>query len=118
MLSGKYLDPETKGARYSASDPAGRLQQVPTEKLNQLKDLAEANDMTLATLSLAWVAGQPGITSPIIGTRSEKQLTESVAACQTKLGEDVLKAIDEIFAPGSHHVAYYNANFGPNARTA
>lgn len=116
MLSGKYLNPETKGARYSASDPGGRLHQVPTGQLTQLKELAEANELSLATLSLAWVAGQPGITSPIIGARSEKQLRESVAACEVKLSGDLLKSIDEIFEPGSHHVNYYNANFGPNAR--
>jgi len=117
MLSGKYLDPDTKGARYSSSDPGGRLKQAPSEQLAQLKALAEANDMSLATLSLAWVAGQPGITSPIIGARSEKQLEESAAACALKLSGDLLKSIDEIFAPGSHHVGYYSANFGPNART-
>lgn len=116
MLSGKYLDPDTKGARYSASDPGGRLKQVPVEQLKQLKELAEANGMSLATLSLAWVAGQPGITSPIIGARSEKQLTESAAACEKKLDASLLALIDAIFEPGSHHVSYYSANFGPGGR--
>lgn len=116
MLSGKYLDSGTKGARYSSSDPMDRLKQVPTARLQRLKVLAERNEMSLATLSLAWVASQPGITSPIIGARSEKQLTESVAACQIQLGEKVLKQIDAIFAPGTHYVNYYTGNFGPNAR--
>lgn len=115
MLSGKYLDPSTSGARYS-SDPNGRLKQVPVEDLKRLKELADQNEMSLAHLSLAWVAGQTGITSPIIGARSEKQLTESVAACQASLSPDLMKAIDEIFAPGTHHVNYYTANFGPNTR--
>lgn len=116
MLSGKYLDPQTKGARYSNSDPSGRLAQIPTEKLLKAKALAESNDMTLATLSLSWVAGQAGITSPIIGARSEAQLKESVLACQVKLSDSLLKEIDEIFEPGSNNVNYYNANFGPGTR--
>ncbi|AIE86331.1 aldo/keto reductase [Fimbriimonas ginsengisoli] len=116
MLSGKYLEPGTKGARYSASDPGGRLKQVPVAKLRRLKALAERNEMSLATLSLAWVASQPGITSPIIGARSEQQLRESAAACERKLSPKLLKAVDEIFEPGSHHVNYYSANFGPNGR--
>ena len=116
MLSGKYMDPGTKGARYSSSDPMDRLKQVPSARLQRLKVLADRNDMTLAALSLAWVATQPGITSPIIGARSEKQLEESVAACQVQLSEKILKQIDAIFAPGSHYVNYYTANFGPNAR--
>ncbi len=116
MLSGKYMDGKADGARYSSSDPAGRLKQLPIPKLQRLKKLAEKNEMTMAKLSLAWVASQPGITSPIIGARSEEQLRESVEACETKLSEKLLKQIDEIFAPGSHHVEYYTANFGPNAR--
>lgn len=118
MLSGKYLDSGASGARYSKSDPMDRLKQVPAARLQRLRVLAERNDMTLATLALAWVASQPGITSPIIGARSEKQLEESVAACQVQLNDKILKQVDAIFAPGSHYVNYYTASFGPNARPA
>lgn len=116
MLSGKYLDDKTKGARYSASDPMGRLKMLPRPKLQRLKSVADRAGMSLSTLSLAWVANQPGVTSPIIGARSVEQLKESAAACQVKLSEKLLKQIDEIFKPGSMHVEYYNARFGPNAR--
>jgi len=116
MLSGKYLDQKPEGARYSKSDPSGRLQKVPRQKLLRLRALAEKNGMSLATLSLAWVASQPGITSPIIGARDVKQLEESVAACQVQLTDKLLKQIDAIFEPGSYYVDYYNANFGPGKR--
>ena len=116
MLSGKYLDSKTKGARYSGSDPMGRLKQLPRPKIQRLKGIADRAGISLSTLSLAWVAGQPGITSPIIGARSAEQLKESAGACEVKLSERVLKQIDEIFKPGSMHVEYYSANFGPNAR--
>lgn len=116
MLSGKYLDSDGENGRYTKSDPMGRLKQIPVARLQRLKVLAERNDMSLATLSLAWVASQPGVTSPIIGARSEQQLEESIAACQIQVPEKVLKQIDAIFAPGSFYVNYYSANFGPNAR--
>jgi len=116
MLSGKYLDGTPAGARYSKSDPSGRLQRVPRQKLMRLRALAERNGMSLATMALAWVASQPGITSPIIGARDVKQLEESVAACQIQLTDKLLKQIDAIFEPGSHHVDYYNADFGPGKR--
>ena len=70
----------------------------------------------MTALSLAWVAAQPGVTSPIIGARSVGQLTETVEAVQKPLSEEVLKAIDEIFAPGDFDVPYYQAAFGPNAK--
>lgn len=116
MLSGKYLEKTPPSARYSKSDPGGRLKRLPREKLRRLQKLAERNGMSMATLSLAWVASQPGITSPIIGAKSEKQLEESAAACQVALSEKVLKAVDAIFEPGSHSEDYYTAAFGPNAR--
>ena len=118
MLSGKYLEGDPKEGRYAKSDPGGRLKQLPKQKLLRLKGLAERNGMTMAALSLAWVANQPGVTSPIIGARNKQQLKESVAACQLKLSEKVLKGVNDIFEPGSHHVDYYSASFGPNARGA
>lgn len=115
ILSGKYLDGASK-ARYSKSDPQKRVEQAPKPILMKLKKLAEKNGHSLATLSLAWVANQKGVTSPIIGARSIQQLEESVKACQVVLSEKTLAAVDEIVAPGSHYVNYYQANFGPGAR--
>lgn len=116
MLSGKYLEKKPKGARYSASDPMGRLTRLPRAKLLRFKSLAERQEMSMATMSLAWVANQPGITSPIIGAKNAKQLAESAAACEMSLSQRLLEQIDKIFEPNSHHIDYYSANFGPNAR--
>lgn len=116
MLSGKYLDQKPDEGRYAKSDPGGRLAQLPLAKLKRFRALCQKNDLSMTQASLAWVAGQPGITSPIIGARSVKQLTESVEACQTKLPAKMLEAIDTIFAPGEHDVVYYNAAFGPGER--
>ena len=115
ILSGKYLVKDSETGRYSKSDPQNRVAQAPVEKMIALKEIADGLNISLATLSLAWVSNQKGITSPIIGARSEKQLEESAAACELKLSAEVLESIDKIFVPGSHHVEYYKANFGPNA---
>lgn len=116
QLSGKYLGSSSGRARYATSDPMKRVNARSSQVVSKLKRIADRNGMTLATLSLAWVAGQPGITAPIIGARTESQLEESAAACQTKLSEKVMKAVDAVIAPGTHVSEYYNANFGPNAR--
>lgn len=116
QLSGKYLEGKPKAGRYVKSDPGNRVNAKTSALVARLKRIADRNGMSLATMSLAWVAGQPGITSPIIGARSEKQLEESAAACQVKLPEKVLKQIDTVAAPGSYAIDYYSADFGPNAR--
>ena len=115
MLSGKYLG-DAKGARYAESDTMGRKAQLPLDKLHRLKSLAEENGMSMATLSLAWVAAQPGVTAPIIGARSVAQLKESAAALETPVPEALSKALDEVFAPGDFDVVYYQSAFGPNKR--
>jgi aryl-alcohol dehydrogenase-like predicted oxidoreductase len=116
QLSGKYLDGTPERGRYSASDPMNRVSERSTEAVRQLKKVADGAGMSLTELSLAWVASQPGITSPIIGARSEKNLEESAKACNMKVDTDIMGAIDAIVAPGSYIVDYYSANFGPNAR--
>ena len=116
QLSGKYLDKKPRKARYVKSDPAGRVNATTMRVVKRLKKIADSADMSLATLSLAWVATQPGITVPIIGARTVRQLNESVKACQTALEPDLLEKIDKVVEPGSHLLDYYTANFGPNVR--
>ncbi|MCW5941392.1 MAG: aldo/keto reductase [Fimbriimonadaceae bacterium] len=116
QLSGKYLGPKPDRGRYAKSDPGNRVNPRTSETVAKLKALADDAGLSLATLSLAWVAGQPGVTSPIIGARSADQLRESAAACEVKLGADLLAKIDEVVPPGSNVLDYYSANFGPNVR--
>jgi aryl-alcohol dehydrogenase-like predicted oxidoreductase len=116
QLSGKYLAKKPKRGRYATSDPMNRVNTRSSAAVAKLARIAQQNGMSLTTLSLAWVAGQPGITSPIIGARDLKQLEESAAACQLRLSEKVLKRIDSAVPPGSNILDYYTANFGPNAR--
>lgn len=117
ILSGKYLDANPERGRYAKSDPQNRVNPRSAERVRRLKRVADKNGMSLTTLSLAWVASQPGITSPIIGARSLAQLEESVAACNVRLSGKTLAEIDKICEPGSHTIDYYRAHFGPNART-
>jgi aryl-alcohol dehydrogenase-like predicted oxidoreductase len=57
---------------------------------------------------------QPGVTSPIIGPNSVKQLEENMAALSVSITEDDLKAVDSWIEPGTHTENYYRADFGPH----
>jgi aryl-alcohol dehydrogenase-like predicted oxidoreductase len=50
-------------------------------------------------VALAWLLANPVVTAPIIGPRTEEQLTSSLRALDVKLDEEVLRRLDEIF-PG------------------
>lgn len=55
-----------------------------------------------ADVALAWVLSNPVVTSPIIGPRTAEQLEENVKALESKLSEEVLKKLDEIWpGPGN-----------------
>lgn len=116
QLSGKYLNEKPKKGRYVQSDPWKRITKGSSNAVKKLKAIADRNNLTLTELSLAWVASQPGITVPIIGAKSPKQLEEAVNGCQTKLSAKTLEQIDKAIEPGSVTVRYYAADFGPNAR--
>ncbi|MBL8087562.1 MAG: aldo/keto reductase [Chthonomonas sp.] len=115
QLSGKYLD-GAKGARYSKSDPMKRLSGASREAIARYKKIADRYEITMTELALGWVASRPGVTSPIIGARSEQQLEQAVKGCLTKLSPKAEEQIDRVLRPGEFITDYYNANFGPNAR--
>jgi len=52
-----------------------------------------------ADVALAWVLGNPGVCSPIVGPRTVAQLDENVAACEIRLDAKVREELDEIW-PG------------------
>ena len=52
-----------------------------------------------ADVALAWLLRNPGVTAPIIGPRTDRQLESALHAAEIKLSDDVLKELDRIF-PG------------------
>jgi aryl-alcohol dehydrogenase-like predicted oxidoreductase len=52
-----------------------------------------------ADVALAWLLANPVVTAPIVGPRTEDQLTGALRAAEIQLDQDALKELDEIF-PG------------------
>jgi aryl-alcohol dehydrogenase-like predicted oxidoreductase len=52
-----------------------------------------------ADVALAWLLKNPVVTAPIIGPRTDEQLTGALRALEIEFSEDALKKLDEIF-PG------------------
>ena len=52
-----------------------------------------------AEVALAWLLAQPGVTAPIIGPRTEEQLTQAARGLDVQLGDVELARLDQIF-PG------------------
>ena len=98
VLSGKYI-------KETAADNA-RLKLFPrfarysgeqaSEAAKKYLKIAEANNMTLAQMSLAFVNQRPFVTSTIIGATSLEQLKENIASVDVVLSDEVLEQIDAI----------------------
>jgi 1-deoxyxylulose-5-phosphate synthase len=63
------------------------------EKLRKLADQAE---VSLVTLSVAWVLANKAITAPIIGASRPDQLGASLAAVEYKLDPGLKQQMDEL----------------------
>ena len=66
------------------------------QSVEKYKELAKANNMSVATLAQAWVATRWFIPSTIIGATTMEQLEENIDAFSVKLNEETLAKIDEI----------------------
>jgi aryl-alcohol dehydrogenase-like predicted oxidoreductase len=62
--------------------------------LTALDEIAEQTGATLAQISLAWLAAQPGITAPIASATSVAQLQELLPAMDLTLSADQLDKLD------------------------
>jgi aryl-alcohol dehydrogenase-like predicted oxidoreductase len=76
--------------------------------LDVVAALAEAKNVSMAQLALAWVARQPGITSPIIGPRTMAHLEENLGAVDVTFSADDYAQIDDVAPPEQAIVPYYH----------
>jgi aryl-alcohol dehydrogenase-like predicted oxidoreductase len=63
--------------------------------LEELRPVADANNITLGQLALAWMISRPGICA-IAGARNAEQAVQNAAAANVQLFEQDLAAVDEI----------------------
>lgn len=61
--------------------------------LDKIKPIAQAHDATLAQVATRWVVDQPGVTTAIVGARTEDQVVENAQAGSIALGPDELAVI-------------------------
>jgi aryl-alcohol dehydrogenase-like predicted oxidoreductase len=119
FLSGKYQrkgeQPEGRFSDGSHQRSAGLLGSARAfEAVEALKKVADEKRIPLSQLSLAWVARQPGVTSPIIGPRTLAQLEDNLKALEVVFAKEDLARIDAISPPGDVIVPFYEAAFGPH----
>lgn len=111
-LTGKYKrgQPAPEGSRENPENFSEGTWRV----LEGLEKICADKGCSMTAFALAWCAAQPGVTSPIIGPNSVRQLEENLAALDVEITEEDRKRVDELVKPGEHVEDYYRADFGPH----
>ncbi|MFL6125372.1 aldo/keto reductase [Actinophytocola sp.] len=71
------------------------------EVVERLVPVAEEAGLPLTHLAMAFTIAHPGVTSALLGARTEDQLDDLLAGVDVALTDDILDRIDEIVPPGT-----------------
>jgi aryl-alcohol dehydrogenase-like predicted oxidoreductase len=100
VLTGKYrtgTPSDSRGASPSFSsfvDPY--LDERGTRIVEGVAKAAEGLGWSMAEVALAWVRDRPGVTAPIVGARTAKQLLEVLGVEELTLPPEIVAALDDV----------------------
>ncbi|WP_432484440.1 aldo/keto reductase [Kineococcus esterisolvens] len=102
LLSGKYRRDRSapEGSRHLSewSEPPVHDEGKLFDVVDVLVEVGEAHGVSAAQVALAWLLGRPGVTSLVIGARTEEQLRDNLAAADLELTGEERRRLDEVSA--------------------
>jgi aryl-alcohol dehydrogenase-like predicted oxidoreductase len=113
LLSGKY--------RRGQPQPEGRAlnewKEPPIHNQSKLYDIVDAlvaiagnRNVPVPQVALAWLLGRPGVTSVIVGARTDDQLKGNLGAVELKLSDEERKRLDAVSAVPLAYPYWHQAN--------
>ena len=107
LLSGKYRrgQPGPAGSRHVTDwgEPPVHDEDRLYALVDALVEVGEAHGVSAAQVTLAWLLARPGVTSLVIGARTDEQLQDNLAAAALELTRDEHDRIEAISRP---HLPY------------
>ncbi|KAI0760985.1 NADP-dependent oxidoreductase domain-containing protein [Trametes elegans] len=67
--------------------------------VGRVEELAKKKGVSMAQIATAWILAKPGVTAPIIGTTSLKNLEDILAALDVTLSEEDITFLEEPYQP-------------------
>jgi aryl-alcohol dehydrogenase-like predicted oxidoreductase len=103
LLSGKYRRGQDgpAGSRHLTdwNEPPVHDEDALYDLVDVLVEVGEAHGVSAAQVTLAWLLARPGVTSLVIGARTEEQLQDNLAAAQLELTQDEHDRIEAVSRP-------------------
>ena len=115
LLTGKWRRgaPAPRGTRRTLGwpDPPIYDEEQLWQTIDVLVEIAEARDVGVPRIALAYLLHKPGVTSLVIGTRTEAQLLENLPASELALDDDEMRRLDEVSAPPLLYPFWWQAKY-------
>ncbi|MCA1491780.1 aldo/keto reductase [Sinorhizobium alkalisoli] len=102
LLSGKHRRGATpEGTRQLAgwNEPPIRDEERLWRIVDMLVTIAAERNVSAAQIALAWLIGRKGVTSVVIGGRTEAQFRDNLAAASLKLNDEERQLLDAVSLP-------------------
>ena len=103
LLSGKYRRDQDmpEGSRHLTdwNEPPVHDEDQLYDIVDVLVEIAEGRGVSAAQVALAWTLGRPGVSTVIVGARTEEQLADNLGAADVVLEDDERARLDEVSAP-------------------
>ena len=113
MLAGRYeradqMPAGSRGERVAYA--AERVSQPGIDVARQASSIALSSGLTPSQLGLLWVKDQPGVTAPILGSRTEAQLDDALPVLEMHLDPGIAAELDKLVPPGSAVADFFNTS--------
>jgi aryl-alcohol dehydrogenase-like predicted oxidoreductase len=118
LLSGKYSrgkDGELKGPKGSRllqdwSEPPIDFPDRLFRTIDALKRVGRAHGVSAAQVALAWLLTRRGVTSLVVGARTDKQLVDNLAAADLVLDEAAVAKLEAVSRPALLYPYWHQRN--------
>ena len=100
LISGKFAPDAAgpEGARRTTFDFPPVDRERAFRCVEAMRPIAQAHGVSVARVALAWALHRPGVTSIIIGAKSQEQLADNLAAAELRLSDSDLAKLNEVSA--------------------
>ncbi|MHA1258928.1 MAG: aldo/keto reductase, partial [Candidatus Heimdallarchaeaceae archaeon] len=112
LLTGKYNKGIPEGSRATTSEFLKKnLTEENITKVKELTKIAEALEISMSQLALAWILRKPEISAAITGATRPEHVIENVKASDVELSKDILEQIETILNNEPEWPLTYKPNF-------
>jgi aryl-alcohol dehydrogenase-like predicted oxidoreductase len=103
LLTGKYRRGQAPppGTRHAGEwdEPPVYDEDKLYDTIEVLVEAAKNHDVSPARVALAWLLTRPGISTVIVGARTDEQLADNLAAADLTLSDDEIKRLEAVSRP-------------------